>query len=408
MYVAMKTGAASLWTSAAVIDEYRANLSEMGPVSDRELFEILFVDQMMAWPGHTPWWSYITAMFTHDPSSIMHILGNMIFLWAFGKSIESHIGFWRFLLLYLGGGLAAWGAHALVSDAPGIGASGATSATACLFLAFFPRSHTKVLYLFGLSVFYVRSAWLIGLYFAIDLLKVLLDTTGIIPTDVAAGAHLGGSLFGLGAGLLMLRFGWAPRGEWDLLHLTRQYFRRRAMRASLGTSGPTPWMSGKARGPIATAGPLSAKAVEEASLRASISAALKALDDASACRHYAALLQQSPIAVLATDAQLDLANRACRAGEIALAARAYANYLTAAPTDSRAPEVRLLLAALYVRQLDQPAAAIPILEGLRDRLHDPSQRALVDTLRAECPGPPPIRFPGASTGFPSGGGERRS
>ncbi len=406
MYAAMKLGFAALWTPRATLDAYAEAFVGTG-ISRRELLEVVFVDQMMAHPGVTPWWSYLTAMFTHSPSSILHIAGNMIFLWAFGKSIESHLGFWRFLLLYLGGGIAAWLAHALVSDAPGIGASGATSCVACLFLTFFPRSHTRVLFLIGLSVHFVPSVWLIGLYLTIDVVRLLLDTSGVIPTNVAAGAHLGGALFGFGSGLLLQKLGWAPRGDWDLLHLIRQWWRRQAMRRALAGSGPAPWQSGKVRGPIVGSEPLSASASQAATLRAALSASLKQNDIAAAGRSYRALLAINPAASLPADAQLDLANRLLRDGDVPLAAQAYANFLSigARPmpsspasasddaslthlnsTDPRALEVRLLLATLSIRRLGRPDAGLALLAGIENRLQTDEQRALVAALRAEAQG----------------------
>ena len=163
VYIAMMTGAAAFWTDRDLVDQLRAVVSVDHRVSDLDLYRQIFVSQMWAEPGVTPWWSLFTAMFTHDPNSILHIAGNMIFLWAFGKSIESHLGFWRFLILYLAGGMAAWGVHALLGGGPAIGASGATSSVACLFLAFFPRSHTRVLYLIGMSLHYVSKHGIVSL-----------------------------------------------------------------------------------------------------------------------------------------------------------------------------------------------------------------------------------------------------
>jgi membrane associated rhomboid family serine protease len=399
MYAAMKLGLAALWTPRATLAAYAEAFAGTG-ISRRELLEFVFVTQMQAQPGVTPWWSYLTAMFTHSPSSVLHIAGNMIFLWAFGKSIESHLGFWRFLLLYLGGGIAAWLAHALVSDAPGIGASGATSCVACLFLTFFPRSRTKVLFLFGLSIHYVPSVWLIGLYLTIDVVRLVLDTSGVIPTNVAAGAHLGGALFGFAGGLLLLKLGWAPRGDWDLLHLIKQWMRRQSMRRALAGSGPTPWQSGKARGSIVSGEPLGPGSSEAAALRATITAALRSGDAAAAGRGYASLLAINPGAGLPADAQLDLANRLLRNGDVALAAQAYANFLTIGPqpsADPRSTEVRLLLATLSIRRLGRPDVGLALLAGLEDRVVDQDQKHLIVALRAEAAaaskaGPP--RAPG--------------
>ena len=53
------------------------------------------------------WWQPITYQFLHDPFSILHVLSNMVFLWAFGAVVESRLGHLGFLALYLVGGAFA-------------------------------------------------------------------------------------------------------------------------------------------------------------------------------------------------------------------------------------------------------------------------------------------------------------
>src|SRR5580692_1459843 len=78
--------------------------------------------------GHR-WITLLTSMFMHG--SWMHIIGNMVYLWAFGREIEDAMGGFRFLLFYLAGGLVAMLAQILgdpSSRIPALGASGAIAA----------------------------------------------------------------------------------------------------------------------------------------------------------------------------------------------------------------------------------------------------------------------------------------
>src|SRR5215470_12298547 len=95
--------------------------------------------------GHH-WITILTAMFMHGSWS--HILGNMIFLWAFAPEIEDAMGRGRYLAFYLIGGLAAMLAQVAASPhstVPNLGASGAIAAVMGAFLVTYPRDRIKVL-----------------------------------------------------------------------------------------------------------------------------------------------------------------------------------------------------------------------------------------------------------------------
>jgi membrane associated rhomboid family serine protease len=113
-----------------------------------------FVMQWSAIPaqiisGHH-WITIFTAMFMHGSWS--HIIGNMIFLWAFGPEIEDAMGRGRYLLFYLAGGLVAMLAQILGdphSTVPNLGASGAIAAVMGGFIVTYPRDRIKaVLFIF--------------------------------------------------------------------------------------------------------------------------------------------------------------------------------------------------------------------------------------------------------------------
>jgi membrane associated rhomboid family serine protease len=151
----------------------------------------------------------------------MHILGNALFLFIFGRAIEDVMGPMRFLGFYLICGLAAAAAQILVnpsSPVPTVGASGAISGVMGAYLLLFPRVRVHMFFFFFL-VFRI-PAWLVLLYwFAIQVLSGLpeLKSVGDGPTGgVAVWAHVGGFV----TGLLLVRFFERP----DLLARRRVAF----------------------------------------------------------------------------------------------------------------------------------------------------------------------------------------
>src|SRR5262252_3015623 len=114
--------------------------------------------------GHR-WITMLTAMFMH--ASWSHIIGNMVFLWAFGPEVEDLMNPRRYLAFYLLGGLAATLAQVATgpgSTVPNLGASGAIAAVMGAFLVTYPRDRIRsllVIFLF-VRVSYIPAALLIG------------------------------------------------------------------------------------------------------------------------------------------------------------------------------------------------------------------------------------------------------
>jgi membrane associated rhomboid family serine protease len=147
--------------------------------------------------GHR-WYTILTSMFMHGSWS--HIIGNMIFLWAFGPAIEDLMRPRRYLAFYLLGGLAASLAQVAAdprSTVPNLGASGAIAAVMGGFLVTYPRDKIRsllVIFVF-VQVSYVPAALLIGVWVLIQFVNlgaVTPESTG----GVAYAAHVGGFLFG--------------------------------------------------------------------------------------------------------------------------------------------------------------------------------------------------------------------
>jgi len=140
----------------------------------------------------------LTAMFMHGSWS--HIIGNMIFLWAFAPEIEDAMGRGRYLIFYLLGGLAAMLAQVAVdphSTVPNLGASGAIAAVMGAFIVTYPRDQIKsVLFIFVFArIKFIPAALLIGVWF----LSQLFHAGAVAQTQtggVAYLAHVGGFIFG--------------------------------------------------------------------------------------------------------------------------------------------------------------------------------------------------------------------
>jgi membrane associated rhomboid family serine protease len=147
--------------------------------------------------GHQ-WITILTAMFMHGSWS--HILGNMVFLWAFGPEIEDAMNPLRYLAFYLGGGLVAMLAQIAVSPSstvPNLGASGAIAAVMGAFLVTYPRDQIRsLLFIFiFVRVTFIPAALLIGVWFLTQLFNVGSVAT-VQSGGVAYMAHVGGALFG--------------------------------------------------------------------------------------------------------------------------------------------------------------------------------------------------------------------
>jgi membrane associated rhomboid family serine protease len=148
--------------------------------------------------GHA-WITLLTSMFMH--ASWMHIIGNMVYLWAFGREIENAMGPLRFAIFYLLGGIVAMSAQILgdpLSRVPALGASGAIAAVMGAFLITFPRDRirTLVIFLIFFRITLIPAALLIGFWFLMQVLDI--GTVAQVRTGgVAYLAHIGGFLFGV-------------------------------------------------------------------------------------------------------------------------------------------------------------------------------------------------------------------
>ncbi len=151
----------------------------------------------------------VTHMFMH--AGIVHLVGNMVYLWVFGDNVEDRLGHLRFLLLYLVGGLLAALAQTVVdyrATVPLVGASGAVAAVLGAYVVTYPRHRVATLLSFPASLlaFVVRSRWNIILLAVVELPAwlvlggwVWLQLRGYATPGggIAYAAHLGGFAAGV-------------------------------------------------------------------------------------------------------------------------------------------------------------------------------------------------------------------
>lgn len=156
------------------------------------------------------WGTVFSSMFLHG--GFMHLIGNMAFLWVLGNTVEDRIGHTKYLLFYLGAGLAAalaqvgttmlFAAEADIQGrVPMIGASGAVSGIMGAYFVLFPFSRINTLFFFFfIMVLRIQAYLLLGLWVLLQFFSGV-GSLGV-PTagGVAYWAHLGG--FAAGAALV--------------------------------------------------------------------------------------------------------------------------------------------------------------------------------------------------------------
>ena len=142
----------------------------------------------------------VTSIFVHF--DLMHLIGNMLFLWVFGISVENATGHFRFVLLFLLCGIGAGIGQALVdpySVIPGVGASGAVSGILGAYILVYPYQRIRILYFLGYrgGSFYMSALVGIGLWIAMQMWSMITTDPTAQVGGVAWTAHVGGFTAGM-------------------------------------------------------------------------------------------------------------------------------------------------------------------------------------------------------------------
>jgi membrane associated rhomboid family serine protease len=156
-------------------------------------------------PNTIPTWETVfTAMFMH--ASLLHIAGNMLFLWIFGNNVEDSMGPVKYIVFYILGGIAALALQVAIgpnSAVPTLGASGAIAAVLGGYILLYPRARvlTLVFIILFFTVIELPALLVLGFWFVEQAVFAAANLTN--PTGGGGGvayfAHVGGFVFGLAA-----------------------------------------------------------------------------------------------------------------------------------------------------------------------------------------------------------------
>jgi membrane associated rhomboid family serine protease len=144
----------------------------------------------------------ITSLFLH--ANLLHVGGNMLFLWIFGNNVEDRLGELKFLVVYFASGIAGSLLQVFItptSTIPMLGASGAISGILAAYVLYYPRARVLT---FIIPIFFVTlSAYVfIGYWIALQALNAFLSI-GVSGGGVAFFAHIGGFATGLTLAILL-------------------------------------------------------------------------------------------------------------------------------------------------------------------------------------------------------------
>jgi membrane associated rhomboid family serine protease len=148
----------------------------------------------------SPWITILTSMFLHG--SLLHLGGNMLFLWIFGNNIEDSMNRALFVGFYLLGGLAAIGLQVFTDQSsmvPTVGASGAIAGVLGAYARLYPRARvvTLVFIVIIFTVVTLPALLVLGVWFLLQLLPAFSEPVTGAGGGVAYFAHIGGFLFGV-------------------------------------------------------------------------------------------------------------------------------------------------------------------------------------------------------------------
>ena len=153
-----------------------------------------------------PYVSLLSSTFLHG--GLMHLGGNMLFLWIFGDNIELKFGRAKFLGVYLLWGIVAGLAHFAVdptSSIPAVGASGAISGILGAYLALFPRARIMTFLMLGFfwRMMHIQARWFLPFWLIFqNILPFLISGFGVAGGGVAFMAHIGGFIIGFAFGYI--------------------------------------------------------------------------------------------------------------------------------------------------------------------------------------------------------------
>jgi membrane associated rhomboid family serine protease len=344
----------------------------MNYAPSEETREILrpWAQRLVFTPAHPFLWQFITYAFLH--ASLLHILGNMFFLYMFGNNVNDKLGNFGYMCFYLAGAVFSAVGHTLVSSTPVMGASGAVAAVTGAYLVLFPQTLITIAYWF----IFIGTIDVPAIYF-IAFKMIILDNVIIrytANTNVAYDAHLAGYAFGIASSLLLLATGLLSSSQFDLWAMLKQWNRRRAYRDAVATGyDPYTGMGGTKQIraiEITKPGPDEPQIRQ---LREDIANSIYKHDIQTAAQQYLNLMSLDSEQILPRQHLLDIANQLASEGEYKPAASVYETFLTHYGNYEHIEQVELMLGIIYSRYLEKPDLALNHLRTAEKKISDPAQ-----------------------------------
>lgn len=329
--------------------------------------------QFMLTPLRPHLWQFISYAFLH--SSIMHIAGNMFFLYLFGDNVNDKLGHIGYLCLYFAGAVFSGIGHTLMSSNPVIGASGAVATVTGAYLVLFPQTLITIFYWF---FYFIDTLELSALYFIAFKLIVWdnIVEPRFSPDAIAYSAHLAGYAFGIVAMLIMLASGLISSSRFDLWAMIKRWNQRRRYRdVALSSYGPFAGLT--------TAKQIKVKEVKKTAAQQQREERIKQLRNeiASRIQHnlpaaaeaYLELIELDNEQILPRQHLLDIANQLASESKHTESAKAYEKFLTHYSNYEYIEQVELMVGILYSRYLHKPELAIKHLQAAAQKLSDHGQ-----------------------------------
>jgi membrane associated rhomboid family serine protease len=319
-------------------------------------------------------WQFVSYAFLHG--GILHILGNMFFLYLFGNNVNDKLGNIGYTCFYLAGAVFSGIGHTLVSGSDVLGASGAIAAVTGAYLVLFPQTLITVLY----WLIFIGTIELPALYFIAFKLIIwdnLIEPQIAPPNAVAYSAHMAGYAFGVAAMVVLLATGLIKTSNFDLWAMMKQWNRRRRYRDVVANgydpyTGRTNTKQVKATEVKKT--PLQKQTREKTlQLRNEISQRIHERNLPAAAKVYLELMDHDNKQVLPRQQLLDIANQLAGENRHAESAQAYEQFLTHYGNYEYAEQIQLMLGLLYSRYLGQTEPAVKHLQAAAKKLSDPDQ-----------------------------------
>jgi tetratricopeptide (TPR) repeat protein len=318
-------------------------------------------------------WQFISYAFLH--SGLLHIFGNMYFLYLFGNNVNDKLGHANYLCLYFGGAVFAGIGHVFLHINPVLGASGAVAAVTGAYLVLFPQTLITILYWF-----YIFGTMDLSAIYFIAFKLIVWDNIvepRFSPSSIAYIAHIAGYAFGISAVLLMLATGLISSSHFDLWAMIKRWNQRRRYR-DVVSSGYDPFTGLKATKQIKV------KEVKKTAeqqqqqekikqLREEIGGQILQHNLPAAAEAYLELIEIDSDQLPPRQQLLDIANQLASEGRHAESAQAYEKFLSCYSNYEYVEQVELMVGILYSRYLDRPKLAIKHLQAAAKKLSDPGQ-----------------------------------